>query len=202
METEVRVCIFPIEIRAKPRENKLPMLEGTAIPYNSRSQLLYGLFYEQFATGAFSECLRGSPDVPALVDHDSSKVLGRTAAKTLTLSEDDRGIHFELDPANTSYGRDMVELITRGDITGMSFGFRVAKDGDAWGMYDNKELRTVTRADLKEISLVAFPAYKSTEVMKRSLDSVSTAHREMIELSRKQQVETLDLLRRKLQLLS
>lgn len=200
MENEIRINIFPLELRAKPREGKLPMLEGLAIPYNSRSQLLYGMFYEQFAPGAFTDCLRGNPDIAALADHDTSKVLGRTFAKTLTLREDDTGVSFELDPANTSYGKDVVELITRGDITGMSFGFRT--ETDEWSMFEGKELRTVKKATLREISIVPFPAYKTTEVMKRSLDSVNQSHRDMIELSKKQQVETLDLLRRKLAMMS
>lgn len=197
---ELRIHIFPVEIRAKPREGKLPLLEGTAIPYNSRSELLYGAFYEMFSPGAFTEHLRTNPDVAALADHDTGKVLGRTSAKTLTLREDEKGVHIELDPANTSYGRDIVELVTRGDITGMSFSFRTISD--QWSMQEGKELRTVTKATLREVSIVAFPAYQASEIMKRSLDSVNDRHRAMVELAKRQDIESLDILRRRLAMMS
>jgi HK97 family phage prohead protease len=46
------------------------------------------------------------------------------------VSEDDTGLRFELTPPNTQLGNDVLELVERGDISGMSFGFRALKE--AW----------------------------------------------------------------------
>jgi hypothetical protein len=46
-------------------------------------------------------------DVRALVDHDTGRVIGRTSAKTLRLSEDDTGLRAEIDLPDTTDGRDL-----------------------------------------------------------------------------------------------
>ncbi|EIQ76315.1 prohead protease, partial [Shigella flexneri 1235-66] len=51
-------------------------------------------------------------------------LLGRTRSGTLKLEEDETGLRFELTPPDPSTGRDVIELVKRGDISGMSFGFR------------------------------------------------------------------------------
>jgi phage head maturation protease len=86
------------------------------------------------APGAFSRSLPEFPDVLALVEHDTNRVLGRTTNGTLKLLEDERGLRVEIDPAPTSYGRDLVELVRRGDVGGMSFRFKPYPSGDAFDM--------------------------------------------------------------------
>jgi hypothetical protein len=81
----------------------------------------------------------------------------------LKLSEDAKGLRFELKVPDTAAGRDVIALAERGDLGGMSFGF-VATD-EAWDG-DTRELRAV---DLHEISVVqSWPAYSQTEVSLRS----------------------------------
>jgi uncharacterized protein len=53
-------------------------------------------------------------------------VLARTRSGTLRLAEDSKGLAFDLDVPNTSFGRDVLELAERGDIGGASFAFTVA----------------------------------------------------------------------------
>ena len=97
----------------------------------------------------------------ALADHDPRRVLARTKSGTLRLSEDTRGLAFDMDVPNTTAGRDILELAERSDLGGMSFGFTVAKDGERW-QGDRRELRSIT---LHEISVVsAWPAYEGTLV--------------------------------------
>ncbi|PEP81913.1 HK97 family phage prohead protease, partial [Bacillus toyonensis] len=76
-----------------------------------------------FQKGAFADSLHHD-DIRALWSHDTSKVLGRTKNNTLRLEEDDKGLRFELDLPRTTVGNDTYESVKRGDIAGVSFGFR------------------------------------------------------------------------------
>ena len=148
-------------------DDKLPTIVGYAAKFDSDSQDLGG-FIERIDRNAFDRALEERHDVRALVDHDSSKIIGRSASGTLRMSTDDVGLRVEIDPANTQAGRDVVESIKRGDIDGMSFGFQVIRD--AWAERDGKALRTIHDLSLKDVSTVSFPAYPATEVALRSLD--------------------------------
>lgn len=146
-----------IELRAKGRR-----LEGYAAVYGAETRIAD--FTEIILPGAFTTTLRDGRDILALADHDQRAVLARTRSGTLRLSEDSRGLAFDLDVPNTSFGRDILELAERGDVGGASFGFTVAKDGERW-IDDRRELRAV---HLHEISVVsAFPAYDATVVQAR-----------------------------------
>jgi HK97 family phage prohead protease len=121
-------------------------------------------FTETIRPGAFRSSLLSGADVLALVDHDPTKVLARTKTGTLTLSEDAKGLAFAVDLPDTQAGRDVLALAKRGDLGGMSFGFRVVDEH--WPVRDRRELRAV---DLHEISVVsAWPAYGGTSVDLRS----------------------------------
>ncbi|MDQ0318773.1 HK97 family phage prohead protease [Pararhizobium capsulatum DSM 1112] len=149
---------FAIEVRAKGRR-----LEGYAAIFSKPADI-GGRFTETIAPGAFSATLRTRADVLALVDHDPGRVLARTRSGTLRLSEDSRGLAFDLDVPDTTSGRDVLALAERGDVGGMSFGFTALdekRDGD------RRELRAV---ELHEISAVmAWPAYDATIIQARSL---------------------------------
>jgi HK97 family phage prohead protease len=138
-------------------------LEGYAAVFGTPAQI--GSFTETIRAGAFrASLLAPGKDVLALVDHDPSRLLARTGSGTLRLTEDSRGLHFELDLPDTTLGRDVLTLAERRDLGGMSFGFRVTDE--AWPASSQRELRTV---DLVEISIVqAFPAYSQTSVAARA----------------------------------
>lgn len=124
-----------------------------------------GMFIERIAPGAFADALQS--DVRALIDHDSGRVIGRTKSGTLRLSEDETGLAVEIDLPDTTDGRDIAEQMRRGDITGMSFGFRVTKE--QWDDTGDIPARTILGVELYEVSIVAFPAYEDTEIALRSL---------------------------------
>lgn len=166
MQMEIR-HIPGAEIRAMS-EGSLS-LRGYAAVYNSDS-VDFGEFKEQILPGAFTRTLREKPDIRALVDHDSAKVIGRTKSGTLALREDERGLIAEIDPPDTSHGRDIIELVKRGDVDGMSFGFIVKKD--KWEKRSGSLLRSLIDVDLLEVSIVAFPAYPATQISARSAQSV------------------------------
>ncbi|EPZ9324559.1 HK97 family phage prohead protease [Salmonella enterica subsp. enterica] len=150
------------EIRSASVSVKNNKLVGYVVPWNSRSQLIWDEFYEVFAPYAFKDSLASGNDVRALYEHDYKGLLGRTASRTLILSEDNTGLRFELDPPDTQTGRDLLELVGRGDISGMSFGFRATKE--SWDFNQDPCLRTITDAELLEITFTATPAYSESDV--------------------------------------
>jgi len=131
---------------------------GYAAVFNSDSQPLP--FIESIAPGAFKRTLSSRNNVRMLLNHDTSRVLGTTRAKTLRLGEDAKGLHVEADLPETSYGRDLSISMQRGDVDSMSFGFSVPKGGDSWN--EDGSRRTLREIRLHEVSVVSFPAYEAT----------------------------------------
>lgn len=110
---------------------------GYALKFNVLSQDLGG-FYEKID----SRALEGADfsDVVALFNHDNNLILSRTASNTLKLTPDSIGLRYEFEAPNTTAGNDLLESIKRGDITGSSFSFIVAKGGDTWTIPDKYRL--------------------------------------------------------------
>ena len=119
-------------------------------------------------------------DVRALFNHDPNHILGRTKSGTLRIGIDETGLTYELNPPDTTIGRDLVVMIGRGDITQSSFGFRIAKDGDRWDEDEEGRLiRTITRvAELFDVSPVTYPAYPDASIGMRSLMRWKIANRQ------------------------
>lgn len=160
-------CRAATELRATDEGR----ITGYAAVFNASSHDLGG-FIETIAPGAFSRTLRENPDVLALYEHDAHRVLGRTTNGTLVLTEDEHGLRFDLTPADTSYARDMLALVRRGDIGGASFRFRPYPGGSAMDVTQTPALRTLRAVELKEISIVLDPAYPSAGVVSvRALDA-------------------------------
>jgi hypothetical protein len=145
-------------------------LKGYAAVFNSLSMDLGG-FREKISPGAFKESLKEA-DVRALLNHDPNYILGRMSSKTLVISEDDRGLQTEIIPPDTQWARDLVVSIERGDITQMSFGFRVNKD--SWERVNEDNIRTLLDVSLVDVSPVTFPAYLDTSIQARSLSEMAT----------------------------
>jgi len=152
---ERRQALQDLEIRA---EGDGMTLRGYAAVFNSPSQPLP--FTETIKPGAFADSLRSRNDVKLLWNHDTGIVLGSTRAGTLKLTEDERGLLVEASLPDTNAGRDAATLIKRGDVSAFSFGFRVPAGGDSWPSANE---RVLTRINIHEASLVAFPAYSQTE---------------------------------------
>ena len=136
-------------------------LVGLAAPFHSPTAIAD--FREQIAPGAFARTLAENRDILALVDHDPGKVLGRTSTGSLDLRETERGLEYRLNLPDTTAGNDLRALAARGDLGGVSFGFRVVRD--SW----QDDLRTLQEVELHEVSIVqAWPAYPTTTVSLRS----------------------------------
>lgn len=133
---------------------------GYAAVFNADSEPMGG-FTERIAPGAFRRSLTSHGwDIKLLANHDAGRVLGSTRAKTLRLTEDDRGLYVEATLPDNTDGRDIAESIRRGDIDSMSFGFSAQPGGETWSK--DGAIRTLTDVKLYEVSIVAWPAYSST----------------------------------------
>lgn len=169
MKQKIEIRSLPtarLEIRTDADGNK--RATGYLAVYNQRSVDLGG-FVEKISPGAFTDSLKTQPDVRLLVNHDWSKPLARTAAGTLSLRDDSTGLGFSASLPDTTYARDLAESISRGDVSGCSFGFCCAPNGDAWGTTeDGRALRTLNAVNLSEGSIVTAPAYPQTSVSLRS----------------------------------
>tara|TARA_R100000655_G_scaffold71369_1_gene109734 strand:+ start:3696 stop:4805 length:1110 start_codon:yes stop_codon:yes gene_type:complete len=183
-EKEVRICnvLKLSEVRNEDGVTTSKKIVGYPVVFNSLSNDLGG-FVEKVERGAFTESLKNNDEVHALFNHDSDKVLGRRGSGTLKLWEDDYGLRMELDPPNTTLGNDVVELLNRGDLVSMSFGFYDVDD--SWEVRDGANVRTINSARLFDVSIVLNPAYNQA--------SVQLAHRSLEKFQAEKEVEQSNL---------
>ena len=163
-ELERRAFLF--DIRAEETDNG-KIITGRPIVYNSRTDL--GFFDEIIESGALDKT--DLTDVRFLVNHDTSKIpLARsrrnTPNSTMQLQTDAEGlaIRVNLDTENNAEAKSLYSAVQRGDITGMSFMFRI--DGESWeDLESDHPLRRITSiASVVEVSAVTFPAYEATSI--------------------------------------
>lgn len=159
--SDVEVRTFPAgELRFVADDEK-PRVEGRAIVYEALSEDLGG-FREKFAAGA----AQLDDDLLALFDHQTSMVLGRTSSGTLEALDGPDGVDMVAYPPDTSWARDLRASMERGDIKHMSFRFIPLED--EWDVVGDVVVRTVTKADVLELSVVSMPAYPQTTAQARS----------------------------------
>ncbi len=158
------------ELRAiAPEEGGRKKIAGHAAVFNSLSEDLWG-FREKIAPGAFRNALAKS-DIRALLNHDPNFVLGRMKNGTLRAQEDETGLAVEIDPPETGWADDLLVSIGRGDISQMSFAFRVGED--SWETVDGINIRTIHSFDeIFDVSPVTYPAYPETDVALRAMPEI------------------------------
>ena len=164
-----------IDLQVRSVDGQPPTIHGYAAVFDAWSEPMLGqngrMFRERILPTAFDRTLSAGTDVHALWNHNSDLPLGRTRNGTLTIVRDAVGLRVSIVPPDTSWGRDAVESIRRGDVTGMSFAFQVSGRGHEWLRGENGLAEHVLiDADLYEVSPVAFPAYRATSVDVRSIE--------------------------------
>lgn len=170
MELERRVFTLDA-LQVERRDKEAVRIVGHAAVFNREIEI-GRWFREKVAPGAFKRAI-AEDDVRALFNHDANLILGRNKAGTLTMKEDDTGLHTVTLPPDTTYARDLMVSMERGDITQMSFGFRVRKE--EWDDTGEMPMRTLVEVELFDVSPVTFPAYPTTDVGVRSLEAYRKA---------------------------
>lgn len=164
-QRQVRCVAQQFQTRAA---NDNLFIEGYFSVFNSEYPLWEGAS-EIVKPGAFTNSVSG--DVRALINHDSSLVLGRTKAGTLALRQDERGLW-----GSIRINRDDVDAmnlyarVQRGDVDQCSFGFDIKREtfvdlGDGKCRWEIEEVDP-----LYEVSVCTFPAYTETSVSARKQD--------------------------------
>ena len=139
--------------------------------------------YEVLESGCISDELMKRSDVILNINHSTkvTDVLGRcrNGQGTLSLQKREGFIEASCELPNTTVGNDTLELIRRGDISGMSFAFD-DKDmvGDEMVSYENTRQKSANGKEiwvrkvrgitgLFDVSIVTHPAYEQTSVAMR-----------------------------------
>ena len=159
---QVRSIASKFETRESGEERKI---EGYFAVFNSNYDI-WDDMSESIAPGAFTNTL--TDDIRALVNHDSTLVLGRTTAHTLELRQDEHGLwgSISINPKDAD-AVNLYERVKRGDVSQCSFGFDIVKQ-ESEVRDDGHVHWTIREVKLYEVSCVTFPAYEETNVSARS----------------------------------
>ena len=164
MDRQVRS--MPTKFETREDGNNLS-IEGYFAVFDSNYDIGAGMS-ESIKEGAFSSSMAN--DVRALINHDTTLVLGRTKAGTLQLRQDSHGLwgHIDINP-NDGDAMNLYERVKRGDVDQCSFGFEIrSEDTD---IKDDGSIHwTITDVNLFEVSCCTFPAYKETNISAREHD--------------------------------
>jgi hypothetical protein len=133
------------EIRATDTEKR--EVSGVAVPFNDTIDIGGG-WSERFEKGAVDL----NADVKLFRDH--KEIIGRVTQ----MEESDEGLLIRAKISETVLGNETLNLVKDGAIRSFSVGFIP--------VVDEKKENTIVRkkVDLKEVSLVAFPAYENASV--------------------------------------
>lgn len=163
------------------------VIEGYFAVFNQETELWPGA-YEEIGPTAFDETL--SEDIRALINHDTTLVLGRNTSGTLELKADARGLwgSIKTNP-NDMDAMNLYERVRRGDVTQCSFGFDILKEKTEWR--DNGTVKWILeKVKLYEVSVCTFPAYEGTGVQARH-DEVKQHQKRQLEQRKKEVKERI-----------
>ena len=166
MNDTERRAVSGIEIRADGGRTRLT---GYAAVFGSKSELLPPGFHEIIRPNAFGRSLREHPDVQLLVEHDPARIVARTTAGSLRVSEDSRGLRIDAEVIDTTDGLDLVKRVKAGLLDAMSFAFTVEPEGQRWDRSVSPAIRELTEVRVFEASVVSRAAYVDTSIAARAL---------------------------------
>ena len=171
-------------------ENEKMILEGYAIIYNEETLIgseEYG-FIESISPDAITEdAIR---DVPMKYNHmDSFLIIARTKNQSLQLTSDEHGLKVRAELLDTQHNKDIYKMVKSGLLESMSFAFTVKdQERDHEGDIPRRYIKEIDR--LYDVSIVDIPAYDSTSIFARSLESMDLELKAM-ELAKREQREAL-----------
>ena len=168
IESHKRGFMHPAQFKTREDGEDL-IIEGYFAVFGSIYEI-WNDMTESIDPGAFTETLKDA-DVRALINHDTTLVLGRTKAGTLELSVDEHGLwgKIRINP-NDQDAMNLYERVKRGDVDQCSFGFEIVREETDF-KEDGSIHWTVMEVRLWEVSVCTFPAYEETEVSARKRDA-------------------------------
>lgn len=155
---------------------KQGIISGTAIVFDSESNLLGGRFKEIIKREAVTDEFLKQQDIVMKYNHGDDSILARYRKdgqrNSLNFLVDERGVHFNFKAKTKDAG--LIESIEAGDIDACSFAFRIGNGGEKIEKrQDGTYLRTITKMEcIKDFSLVINPAYSETSVSTRGIDEL------------------------------
>lgn len=165
------------DLKTRSEESGEPVIEGYFAVFNDIYEMFPGAT-ETIAPGAFTKTI--SDDIRALINHDTTLVLGRTAAHTLEVSQDERGLfgRIRINPNDTD-AMNLYARVKRGDVSQCSIGFEITEE-DTEYRDDGSVHWTIKEVKLYEVSCCTFPAYENTGISarKRDLEALQAKRRE------------------------
>ena len=160
---QVRNITTNLETREEEDNGKI-FLEGYFVVFNRETKLWEGA-YEEIDSLAFNNTMNN--DIRALINHDTTLVLGRNKSNTLQLKADEKGLwgKVEINKDDTD-AMNIYQRVKRGDVSGNSFGFNILDE--VMEERDDGSVKWIIRdIDLHEVSITTFPAYEETTIQAR-----------------------------------
>lgn len=174
MKTETRDFKTKIEMRADDNADLPKRITGLGSPAfkEGRAETEFELWpgaFERVMPGAFDKTL-ANDEIVSTFNHDFNQLLGRTSSGTLHLRADEDGLHFEVDPADTTIFSDVSKMIERGDVAGASIMFSIPEGGETFRRDEDLgiDIRELHELRLHEVGPVVQPAFAGTSADVRS----------------------------------
>jgi HK97 family phage prohead protease len=168
-----------VETRDGEEAKKTFMVSGTPILYNRLTTLVDNADYtvrEIIDAGAAREALNAAEQV-LLWNHNAAQPMAARKNNTLTVREDDSGVHIDADVSGSAWGRDGYEAIRSGLVDSMSFAFFVNRDGYTIEQTEVEKKQVITQkihkfSRIVDFSPVTYPAYKDTDISARGAEDI------------------------------
>lgn len=210
IQRTINLQLSGLHIREAEEEGKESrVIEGHAVVFGQRSVNLvpwssYREVYEVMEPGSITQELINRSDVVLTAFHNNEMIFGRcvNGKGTLQLSIDQKGVLVRCDLAKTRAADDILELIRRGDVCGMSFCYTADEDDNEHGVSyerteekgaDGKEvwLRHVKQCNgLYDVTIAGHPAYQGTDVSNREVgEAIEKRIEKPIEDTQKREAE-------------
>lgn len=190
--------LMQVRIFGETQDEGKMLIEGKAVTFDDPTVLFEyeGIEYKEIiAKGSFNEA---DLSHAYLKYNHSNNIMAMARYKNGTLKIDvrDDGVYIQAELANTTSGKDLYELVKRGDIDKMSFAFTIREES-----YDQKEHTwTVRKIDkLYDVAAVEVPAYENTELFARRYDEVEANRRKEVEALSQQRQRKVEIIRLRLQ---
>lgn len=156
------------QISLEQRDEGPPAIVGLAAPFYRAGDpgteyRLWDNAVERLMPTAFDAALERGDDAMALFNHDKNQVLGRRSSGTLSLYKTVEGLRYRIQASNSQTYQNVVEYLSRGDVSGSSFAFTIPENGQQWRMDGDTEVREITSVQLYDVGPVVGPAYAASE---------------------------------------